>query len=83
MQLILSIPGIGEINAAIILFELLDILRFKTVDKLCSYVGLVPDTDDSGETKKNKGLTHRHNTNLREALIECTWELIKKILKCS
>ena len=36
IQLILSIPGIGEINAAIILFELQDILRFKTFDQLCS-----------------------------------------------
>jgi transposase len=78
IQLILSIPGIGEINAAIILFELQDILRFKTFDKLCSYVGLVPDTDDSGETKRNKGLTHRRNTYLREALIESSWVLIKK-----
>ena len=78
MQLILSIPGIGEINAAIILFELQDILRFKTFDNLCSYAGLVPDTDDSGETKRNKGLTHRRNTYLREALIESSWVLIKK-----
>jgi len=78
MKLILSIPGIGEINAAIILFELQDIHRFKTFDNLCSYVGLVPDTDDSGESKRNKGLTHRRNTNLREALIESSWILITK-----
>jgi transposase len=78
MQLILSIPGIGEINAAIILFELQDIFRFKTFDNLCSYVGLVPDTDDSGDTKINKGLTNRRNTYLREALIESSWVLIKK-----
>jgi transposase len=78
MQLILSIPGIGEINAAIILFELQDISRFKTFDNLCSYVGLVPDTDDSGEMKRNKGLTHRRNTYLREALIESAWVLVKK-----
>lgn len=78
IQLILSIPGIGEINAAIILFELQDISRFKTFDNLCSYVGLVPDTDDSGEMKRNKGLTHRRNTYLREALIESAWVLTKK-----
>jgi transposase len=78
MQLILSIPGIGEINAAIILFELQDILRFKTFDNLCSYVGFIPDTADSGETKRNKGLTQRRNTYLRAALIESAWVLIKK-----
>jgi transposase len=78
MKLILSIPGIGEINAAIILFELQDIFRFKTFDHLCSYVGLVPDTNDSGDTKRTKGLTHRRNTYRREALIESSWVLIKK-----
>jgi transposase len=78
MQLILSIPGIGEINAAIILFEIQDIMRFKTFDNLCSYVGLIPDTDESGDTKRNKGLTHRRNTYLREALIESSWVLIRK-----
>jgi transposase len=78
IKLMLSIPGIGEINAAIILFELQDIFRFKTFDHLCSYVGLIPDTDDSGETKRNKGLTHRRNTFLREALIESSWVLVKK-----
>jgi transposase len=78
MQLILTVPGIGEINAAVILFELQDIFRFKTFDNLCSYVGLIPDTDDSGETKRNKGLTHRRNTFLREALIESSWVLTKK-----
>ena len=78
MELILSIPGIGEINGAIILFEIQNIHRFKTFDNLCSYVGLIPDTDDSGETKRNKGLTHRRNTYLREALIESGWVLVKK-----
>lgn len=78
ITLMLSIPGIGEINAAIILFELQDIFRFKTFDNLCSYVGLIPDTDDSGETKRNKGLTHRSNNFLREALIESSWVLVKK-----
>jgi transposase len=78
MELILSIPGIGEINAAIILFELQDILRFKTFDNLCSYVGLIPDTEDSGDTKRNKGVTHRRNTYLREALVESSWMLVKK-----
>ncbi len=69
MELIVSIPGIGEINAAVILFELQNINRLKTFDKLCSYVGFIPDTDDSGETKRNKGITHRFNNRLRKTLI--------------
>ncbi len=76
--LLRSIPGIGEINAAVMLFELQDITRFKRFDYLCSYVGLVPDTSDSGDTKRTKGITHRHNHYLRTALVESSWSVVRK-----
>ncbi|MEO7048795.1 MAG: IS110 family transposase [Ferruginibacter sp.] len=78
VALLKSIPGIGEINAAVMLFELQDISRFKHFDQLCSYVGLIPNTSDSGETKKNKGITHRSNYYLRTALVESSWSVIRK-----
>jgi transposase len=78
MKLLRSIPAIGEILAAIILFELQDIKRFKHFDNLCSYIGLVPDTADSGDTKRTKGITHRSNQYLRTALVEASWTLIRK-----
>jgi transposase len=73
-----SIPGIGEINAAVILFELQDIFRFRNFDTLCSYAGLVPNTDDSGDTKRTKGITNRSNHYLRTALVESSWNVIRK-----
>ncbi len=73
-----SIPGIGEINAAVILFELQDVNRFKRFDNLCSYVGLIPDTGDSGEKKKSKGITSRSNNVLRETLVESSWVIVRK-----
>jgi len=78
IKLLRSIPGIGEINAAVMLFELQDVRRFKRFDHLCSYVGLVPDTADSGETKRTKGITHRHNRYLRTALVESSWSVVRK-----
>jgi transposase len=78
LDLLRSIPGIGEINGAIILFELQDITRFKRFDNLCSYVGLVPDTSDSGDTKVSKGITVRSNYDLRVALVESSWVVIRK-----
>ena len=78
LDLLRSIPGIGEINGAIILFELQDITRFKRFDNLCSYVGLVPDTSDSGDTKVSKGITVRSNYDLRVALVESSWVIIRK-----
>lgn len=78
ITLLRSIPGIGEINAAVMLFELQDVSRFKRFDNLCSYVGLVPDTSDSGDIKKTKGITNRHNHYLRTALVESSWIVARK-----
>ncbi|MFN2457861.1 MAG: IS110 family transposase [Chitinophagaceae bacterium] len=78
ISLLRTIPGIGEINAAVILFELQDIKRFKRFDHLSSYAGLVPDTEDSGDTKRSKGITRRSNYYLRVALVESSWNVVRK-----
>jgi len=73
-----SIPGIGLVNAVIILFEIQDIRRFKTLDHLYSYAGLVPDTADTGDTKVTRGITERRNEYLRTALVESSWTVVRK-----
>jgi len=73
-----TIKGIGEINAAVFLFELQDVTRFRRFDNLCSYVGLVPNTSDTGDTKITKGITNRSNHFLRTALVESSWSVIRK-----
>ncbi len=78
VELIRSIPGIGQVNAMVILTELGDIQRFANFDHLCSYAGLTPSTDDSGDKKKDRGITHRCNNRLRTALIESSWMIISK-----
>lgn len=78
INLIRSIGGIGEINAAWILFEIQDVRRFKHFDNLCSYVGLVPNTSDSGDKKITKGITNRTNNYLRTALVESSWSVVRK-----
>jgi transposase len=78
VELIRSIPGIGIVNAMVILTELGDIHRFTNFDHLCSYAGFTPNTDDSGPRKKDRGITHRCNNRLRTALIESSWMLVSK-----
>jgi transposase len=78
VELIRSIPSIGQVNAMVILTELGDIRRFANFDHLCSYCGFIPGTDDSGDKKKDRGITHRCNNRLRTALIESSWMLIRK-----
>lgn len=73
-----SIPGISTLTAMTLLTELYDIGRFKTLDKLCSYVGLVPNTRSSGEKERTTGMTGRRNVQLRGILIESAWIAVRK-----
>lgn len=73
-----SIDGIGVINGMVLQTELQDIDRFKTLDRLCDYAGLVPDISSSNDITKIKGITHRCNGFVREAIIESSWMLIRK-----
>ena len=77
-KLIQSIPGIGLINAMTIMSELQDIKRFRTLDKLCSFAGIVPDTGSSGDNEIVKGITRRSNQYLRPAIVESSWVIIRK-----
>jgi transposase len=78
VRLLKTVPGISTLTAMILLTELYDISRFKNFDKLCSYVGLIPDTDSSGDTDLKKGITSRRNAQLRGILIECCWVAVRK-----
>ena len=78
VSLLRSIPGIGLINAMVIMSEIQDIARFKTLDKLCGYAGIVPDLHGSGEEQNVRGITRRSNCYLREAIVESSWSIIRK-----
>jgi transposase len=73
VQRLKTIPGVSTLTAMILLTELGDLTRFKNLDHLASYVGLIPDTKASGETEHIGGLTFRRNAQLRAVLIEAAW----------
>ncbi|MGB0880158.1 MAG: IS110 family transposase [Polaribacter sp.] len=77
IDLLLSVPGIGLITAMTILTEIEDISRFKTLDKLCSFIGLIPKTNSSGEKESVGGITQRQNKVLRSTIIESSWIAIR------
>jgi len=78
IQNLRSVPGIGFKTAMILYTEVMDINRFRKLDHLKSYAGLVPSTWSSGETDRTRGLTHRRNRQLRYVLIEAAWISIRK-----
>jgi transposase len=76
-ECLLTIPGIGPITAMGLLAEIADFNRFKDPDQYCSYLGLMPWEDGSGESIKTKGMQPRCNTHLRPLLIEASWAAVK------
>ncbi len=78
MALQLALEEYGLLNGMVIQTELQDIGRFRTLDCLCDYAGLVPDIKSSDDRTVVKGITHRCNEFLREALIESSWTLVRK-----
>jgi len=76
--LLRSVPGISTLTAMTLLTELYHISRFRSLDKLASYVGLIPNTDSSGEKDTTTGITDRRNPTLRVMLIESSWTAVRK-----
>ena len=76
-ELLISIPGIGLITAMSFLTEIEDIARFSNLDKFCSFVGLIPTTNSSGEHEAVGNITKRQNKILRSLIVESSWVAIK------
>lgn len=73
-----TVPGVSTLTAMILLTEICELARFASLDKLAAYVGLIPDTHSSGETKHVGHLTFRRNPQLRAVLIEAAWTACRK-----
>jgi transposase len=80
VKLLKTIPGIGPLTAMILLLELVDINRFKNLDKLASFIGLVPGEHSSGpeDNINNTDITPRSHHYLRAMLIEAAWVAVRK-----
>ena len=75
---LISIPGIGFKTAITLMTEIEDMRRFKDLDSLCSFVGLIPSCGGSGDREMDFGITRRHNTYLRYLLVEAAWVIVRK-----
>lgn len=73
-----TVPGIGILTAMTIMTELETINRFKSFDKLCAFIGLVPSTNSSGDNEVIRGITPRGHAVLRKAIIESSWIAVRR-----
>ncbi len=78
VELLMSIPGIGQLTAMNIIAELTPICRFKSINQLNQYVGLVPSIKGSGEKEYVGEMTSRGNKRIKINLIESSWVLVRK-----
>jgi transposase len=68
--LLCTIPGLGEVTAAVILAELPNITEF-TPKALAAFAGLSPQEDSSGNRRVQRGISRIGNARLRAALFMC------------
>lgn len=78
VKLLCTVPGIGIIVSMTILTELGEISRFRSLDCLNSYIGMIPNVHASGDIEKVGHMTHRGNDILKCQLIESAWIAIRK-----
>jgi transposase len=69
-QLLLTIPGVGQTTAAVIVAELGEIDRFDTHKEVVSYAGLDPMVHQSGETELHGSISKEGPGALRWALVQ-------------
>ncbi len=74
---LISIPGIGLVTAMCFLTEIDDVKRFKNLDALCSIIGLIPNTNSSGENHRVGRITKRGNAQIKGMIIESAWVAIR------
>ena len=75
-SVIMTVPGIGKINGAMILGEIGDIKRFSHPSKLLAYAGLDPVVNQSGKfNAKHTKMSKRGSKTLRYALINAAWNV--------
>ena len=70
VQLLVTVPGIGELLGLTIASEVGDISRFASARKLVGYSGLTPRVYQSGEKSRTGKLSKTGSTMLRWAAIE-------------
>ncbi|MFO7558635.1 MAG: IS110 family transposase [Desulfobacterales bacterium] len=73
-----SIPGVGQILALVILYEVEDIKRFPTVQKFSSYARLIRPTKESNGKWAGKSNKKIGNHHLKWAIKEATILLLRE-----
>jgi transposase len=75
---LVQLPGIGAINAMILLSAIGDITRFPTAKQLVGYSGLGASIRASGDTQRQGGMTKQGRREIRTTLVEAAWVAVAR-----
>jgi transposase len=78
MDILMSVPGIGELGAAILLAEISNFKDFSSGDKLASWLGLVPNVYQSADKYHNGRITKRGSKRARWILTQIAQAAARK-----
>lgn len=75
---LVQVPGIGILNAMLLLASIGDITRFPTAKHLVSYSGLAASIHASGQTVQTGRITKEGRKDLRTTLVEAAWVAVDR-----
>ncbi len=78
LELLMSVPGIGQQVGMALLAEIVDIKRFQDAEHLAKFIGLVPMCHSSGESEGVGDITVRKHAFLRTLIVEAGWQAIRQ-----
>jgi len=73
-----SIPEVGPVTVDIVISELGEVRRFRSLKKVAAYAGLAPGQRESAGRKKELGISKEGSRRLRWALVEAAWRVVRK-----
>ena len=77
VRLLMTIPGIGVVNACTICAYIDDISRFESYKHFSAYCGLVPWVQTSNESVYYGRITKRGPQELRTAIVQCVVAMVR------
>ena len=78
MEILLTVPGIGELGAASLIAEICNFKNFSTGDKLASWLGIVPNVYQSADKFYNGRITKRGSKEARWILTQIAQAAARK-----
>jgi transposase len=77
VELLKTIPGIGDLSALLFLAEIGDCKRFRNAGQISAYLGLVPSESSSGGKRHLGSITKEGSGLMRWVLVQCAWKAIR------